>query len=343
MKIAVVHNTPKGELIVRRGSTTHEWLNPEIVENIVASLTKAGYQAQAIEADIHMVEGLKDFFGSDLHAPLPGMVFDLAYGVQGKMRYCQLPGILEMLGLPYIGSDPLGHALATDKLTAKQLFTASGLPTPAWEVFQQPDTSESDLAYPIVVKPVAEAASEGLQLVESAEQLAKAVREDLEEFGPPILAESFIGGRELNVSLMGNGSDLKVLPPAELVIEGEEKLIYDADAKHGRGEKKVRIDCPASLPEGVSERACEMARKSFKALRCRDWARADMRLDDQGNLYLLEVNTIPAIGPRSSYYAAAKAAGMEDLTQLLRALVQVALKRNGAEDSSIEAVLDATA
>jgi len=132
MKIAVTYNEYGGDVLQRRGPEATEHYNEQKLARVVEALRSRGHEVQAIEADLHVIERLENFFSPTADQPWPGMVFNLAYGRQGLCRYSHLPGILEMMGLPYLGSDPLGHALASDKISAKRIFRATGLPTSRW-------------------------------------------------------------------------------------------------------------------------------------------------------------------------------------------------------------------
>lgn len=337
MKIAVTYNSPAGETFIERGNPTNEWLPPAQVERVVDALRHLGHEVETIEADFRLVDRLRDFFGPEREQEWPGMVFNLAYGLQGGMRYCHVPSILEMLGLPYLGSDPLGQALASDKLTAKRVFRALNVSTPDYAVYEPTENGSPrqsnlngegiiipDVHHRVVVKPIGEAVSEGLELVDNQVSMDQAVQRDMDQFGSPVLAEQFLGGRELNVSLIGN-DPIHTLPPAEIILE--DSMLYDADTKRGH-KGDVHVRCPADLPLSLRQEARDLAVRAFTALRCRDWARVDLRLNEEGVPYVLEVNTIPGFGPSSSFFAAAQAAGLKDYEELIQMLVNVVLRRN---------------
>jgi len=335
MKIAVTYNEYGGDVLQRRGPEATEHYNEQKLARVVEALRSRGHEVQAIEADLHVIERLENFFSPTADQPWPGMVFNLAYGRQGLCRYSHLPGILEMMGLPYLGSDPLGHALASDKISAKRIFRATGLPTAEFQVIKSIEKSEVKLPLPVIVKPSSEAVSLGVRKLDDVESLRAAVREDLQKYREPVLVESFIPGRELNVSLIGN-SPATALPPVEVVLEGEDTQVYDTDTKSGRGPRGSRYECPARISPDVTRRACELATHAFDVLQCRDWARADFMLDEQDRLYLLEMNTIPGIGPHSSFFTAAKATGISDLGELLDRLIDAAVQRHRENGISVK-------
>lgn len=231
-----------------------------------------------------------------------------------------------MLGLPYLGAGPLGHALASDKAAAKAIFRQNGLPTPDFAILHSPDFDVPHIGYPLVVKPVAEASSLGVKLVNNEEGLRAAVLENLEIFHTPIMAEQFIKGREISVSVLGNEPG-ETLPPVEVVLGEGGSPIYTTEDKDGTDGRGFQLICPASLPHKLEEQARYLALKAFAVLSCKDWARVEFRLDRDNQLQILELNTIPGLGAFSSLPAAAKEAGLADLGSLVQRLVDIAVQR----------------
>ena len=127
------------------------------------SLKSGGHQVKAFEGDKDLIDNLEDFMPAVVKGERPGMAFNLAYGIQGQARYTHVPAILEMVGLPYVGSGPLAHSLALDKVVAKLMFIQNGLPTPEFAVLERPDFEPPELEFPLIVKPKSGADSFGLQ------------------------------------------------------------------------------------------------------------------------------------------------------------------------------------
>jgi D-alanine-D-alanine ligase len=251
------------------------------------------------------------------------MALNLAYGIQGKARYTQVPSILEMVGIPYVGSGPLAHSLSLDKVVAKVLFQQAGLPTPDFTVVHAPGFETPDLPFPLIVKPKSGADSFGLKVVRDEEELREATDFIFKEFEEPVLVERFIDGREINVGVLGNPPE--AFPPVELDFSGGPN-IYSNDDKGGRSGRTVGYLCPADLDEPTTARAQDIARRAFTALGCYDCARVDVRLDPEGNLYLLELNSLPSLGYRGSFVIGAQQAGL-DFQALVNRLVEVASAR----------------
>ena len=130
MKVAVVYNRKSEKVINKLGTSNKERYGIKAIDRIVNCLKKGGHQVIALEGDRDLIDNLEEFMPRVMKGERPGMVFNLAYGIQGQARYTHVPGILEMVGLPYVGSGPMAHSLALDKVVAKMIFVQHGLSTP---------------------------------------------------------------------------------------------------------------------------------------------------------------------------------------------------------------------
>ncbi|MCA8943513.1 MAG: ATP-grasp domain-containing protein [Planctomycetes bacterium] len=325
MRIAIVYNRVSEKVINRFGSINRERYGKKSIERILAALKQGGHKVAAFEGDKDLIDNLEEFMPRVVKGERPGMVFNLAYGIQGQARYTHVPGILEMVGLPYVGSGPMAHSLALDKVVAKMLFVQNGLPTPEFAVLETPGFEIPDLPYPLIVKPRNEAVSFGIKIVNDDDELREAAGAIFERFEQPVLVERFIAGREINVGLLGN-SPPDALPPAELTFGEGGPQIYTYEDKTRKSGRTVGITCPANLDDAARERVTDLAKRAFQVLGCVDCARVDLRLDDDGNFYILEINSLPSLGEHGSYVAAAQAAGL-DFPALINRLVEVASAR----------------
>jgi D-alanine-D-alanine ligase len=212
-------------------------------------------------------------------------------------------GVLEWLGIPYTGSGVLASALAMDKLRAKRLWHAEGLPTPSYELLD----SKSDfkavakrLGLPLMVKPAAEGSSIGMSKVRAAGKLkdawALAARYDR-----VVIAEKFVDGAELTVGILGD----RVLPIIKLETPRD---FYDYDAKYVADDTRYLI--PSGLTKKKEARIGELCIDAFRSLGCRGWGRVDLMLDRRGHPSLLEINTTPGMTDHSLVPMAARAVGM---------------------------------
>lgn len=325
MKIAVVYNRESQKVINLFGMPNREKYGLKAIRRIVNSLKLGGHQVVALEGDKDLIDNLEEFMPRVLKGERPGLVFNLSYGIQGQARYTHVPGILEMVGIPYVGSGPLAHSLALDKVVAKMIFRQQGLPTPDFAVLDAPGFELPDLDFPLIVKPKNEAVSFGIKIVHNEAELREAADVIFQQFSQPTLVEQYIEGREINVGILGN-DPIEAFEPAELVFGPGGPNIYTLEDKKRKSGREVKVDCPAQLPPETAAEAREISIKAFKALGCYDCARVDMRLDNKGNIYILEINSLPSLGEHGSYVAAAEQMGM-DFPALINRLVEVASAR----------------
>lgn len=325
MKVAVVYNRVSQRVINLFGVPNREKYGLKNIKRITDALKKGGHQVIALEGDKDLIDNLEDFMPRVVKGERPGMVFNLSYGIQGQARYTHVPGMLEMIGLPYVGSGPLAHSLSLDKVVSKMIFVQHGVPTPDFAVLEESGFEMPDLKFPLIVKPKNEAVSFGIQIVRSEKQLREAADVIFKEFEQPVLAERYIAGREINVGLLGN-NPVEALPPAEIVFGKGGPQIYTYEDKTKKSGREIGVECPADIGDDLKTKSQEIARRAFHVLGCYDCARVDMRLDDDGNLYVLEVNSLPSLGEHGSYVHGAAAVGL-DFAGLVNRLVEVAAAR----------------
>jgi D-alanine-D-alanine ligase len=325
MKIAVVYNRESQDVINLFGVPNREKYGTKTIKAVVQALKSGGHQVQSFEGDKHVMQRLEQFMPAVLSGERPGLVFNLSYGIQGRARYTHVPGILEMLGIPYVGSPPDTHALALDKVVTKMILRQRGLPTPAFDVLDTPDAPLSEeLSFPLIVKPKNEAVSFGLRVVHDEAELRDGAKNIFEHFQQPVLVEQYIEGREVNVGLLGNDPP-QALPPVELVF-GEGPAVYTYEDKTHRSGREIQLACPAPLSEELTERVQGLAIRAFSVLGCQDCARVDFRLDHDDNPYILEINSMASLGQGGSYVRAAREMDL-DYDKLANRLVEVAAER----------------
>jgi len=259
-------------------------------------------------------------------------VFNLSTGIKGESRQSQVPAILEMLGIPYVGSGVLAHGLALNKAVAKKLFRFHNVPTPYFQEFYTGrEELDPNLKFPAIVKPACEGSGFGIHrdsLVYSEKDLCRKVERLLKEYQPPALVEEYIDGREYTVGIIGNGSERTVLPIIEIdfdrVTEEYDKF-NTFESKHGQGGQK-QMHCPAVLSKELKEKVEKCALMVFDALRCRDFARVDIRVKDNMP-FVLEVNSLPGLQlGYSDFPRMAEAAGMS-YEDLIFRILNEAMKR----------------
>ena len=331
MRVAVVHNRDSSGVINVFGPQNRERYNPRTVERVARALESGGHTVRIIDGNMHVVERLQDFMPRVIAGERPGMVFNMAYGIQGVSRYTHLPAMLEMLGLPYVGSGPQAHGMALDKVIAKIMFQAAGLPTAGFWNFASPQDQFEDMVctpeHPLIVKPKMEAVSYGIRIVDNEEDLREAVSTIVNEFGQHVLVEEFIAGRELAIGLLGNG-DPEVLPIVEIDLGGDPDAIQTDSDKLRTPRGKL---CPAPLSEDQTAELQELAKRAFRSLDLYDFARVDLRLDAENNPYILEINLMASLGLTGTYVHAAQTAGYTYESMVNRMLDVAAIRYFGAE------------
>ena len=225
-----------------------------------------------------------------------------------------IQALLDLTGIPYVGSGHAASATAMDKDLSKRLFRVAGIPTPEWLMAPvDVDEARARLGYPLVVKPNKQGSTVGLTVVRAADQLQPAIDEAL-RYDDEVMLETFIPGRELTVGILGGAA----LPVGEIFPKHE---IYDYECKYTAG--MAVEEFPARLDAAVTEDLQDQARRAFGALKLRGCARIDFRLTSDGASYCLEANTLPGMTETSLIPQAAAAAGLS-FADLCERLVQLA-------------------
>ena len=299
-----------------------EIYNPQTVERVAAALEKGGHNVRIIDGNINVIEKLTDFMPRVVHGEKPGMAFNMAYGLQGVSRYTHIPSLLEMSGIPYVGSSPAGHGVALDKVTTKMMLQSSELPTAPFWVFMSQDQVPEELPYPVIIKPKMEAVSMGIQVLNNKKELQVAVSGLVEEFNQSVLVEKFIPGREFAVGILGNQNP-ETLPIVEIDLDGDPNAIQSLDDKLKTPKEKI---CPALIDDELAQELRRLAIETSRVLGIYDFCRIDFRMDENNNLYVLELNSMASLGFTGSYVTAAKAAGYT-YDALVNRMLDVAVER----------------
>ena len=280
------------------------------------SLMSGSEIAQALRdtARFEVIEQIIDKPTADELRPLGGdVVFPALHGHWGEGG--PLPQILEQLGLPYIGSEPHTAALAMDKLATKRTLSAEGVPCPADCRLEADDPCQIDP--PLVLKPIDDGSSVDLYICHNAAQV-DAARAKLHPKRGPIMAEQYIAGREITVGIVCG----QPLPLIE-IIPGPGIEFYDYQAKYVRDDTRYIID--PDLPSEVAQLCTDVAMLAFDRLGCRDVARVDFIVNDDGP-WFLEINTMPGFTTHSLVPMAAATIGL-NMPKLCAKLADAALSR----------------
>jgi D-alanine-D-alanine ligase len=360
MRIAVLANLKKNAP-TWEGMPPDQWDDldsPKTIDHIIAALESAGHTAAFFEANVlppfNLVDRLQTF--------QPDLCFNIAEGHFGDGRESQIPGILEMMRIPYTGSQALALAIALDKPMTKRILYYHGLPTPEFQVFEQADDPvdedltdrDGELRFPMFVKPSREGTGMGVtasSIVTTANELRQRVAEQIRRYNQPILCERFIKGREVTVGVIGNlrqtasrrlsdrtapnvlPDELQFFPPLEVDTgryEESEAGLYTNRIKTELADTFYYL-CPAPLTDELQRELFGLTAAVFRTLGCKDVARVDFRLDEENDNkpYILEINPLPGLNPKYSDLCIEAVAGGWTYEQLINTIVELAAERNG--------------
>ncbi len=300
-----------------------EYDSPKTLQAIREAIASYGHEVVDLEAT------------SDLPIVLAStpvdVVFNIAEGFKGRNRESQVPALLELLDIPYTGSDPAALSVSLDKALAKRMVRTHGILTPDYLVMHSgKERLPKELGFPLIVKPVAEGTSKGVtkkSIVRDEVELREVAREMIGKYRQPALAEEYVAGREFTVGLLGERRP-RVLPPMEVVFldTSDPTPIYSFEMKQDWNDK-IRYEVPAKLTERELDRLEKAAREVFTALGCRDVARVDFRVDAEGRIYFIESNPLPGLAPGwSDLVLIAQAAGIE-YRPLIGEILSFAIRR----------------
>jgi D-alanine-D-alanine ligase len=290
---------------------------------VLAALQNQGVNAMGFDPSLRGLHELREEGVERVFIALHGR-----FGEDGCVQ-----GALELLGIPYTGSGVTASAVAMDKILTKRIWSSEDIPTPASRVLRPGDATaglELALGLPLIVKPPHEGSTLGLSKVHAADEIAKAVELAL-AYDNSALAEEFIEGPELTITLLERGGQVEALPVIEIRAPNG-----NYDFEHKYLSNSTRYLCPAPLPAPLMEKAQAYAVAAFKSLGCSGWARVDVmvRQKDQ-QLFLLEINTSPGMTDHSLVPMAAKAAGF-NYEQLVMHIAATASLKNKVVNAQVK-------
>jgi D-alanine-D-alanine ligase len=288
----------------RTEDALEEYDSKETVGLIAASLEAGGHT-------VVKLDGGREFLRNIQSQPVD-FVFNIAEG-RGNYpaREAQVPSVLEMLGIPYSGSDPLCLSICLDKALAKKLAALDGVPTPRWRIINSPAESLDGFRFPVIIKPSCEGSSKGIRLSSLAEnrsQAAAEIKRITDDYKQPVMVEEFIAGDEVTVGITGNSPPL-VLGMMRIVPRTKDRpFVYSLEVKRDY-KNLVDYECPARLDAGVLTKLEAASLQVFKTLRVRDFARVDFRIGPDGTPYFIEINPLPGLGNHSDLVIMAQMLG----------------------------------
>lgn len=315
----------------RIDDTFAEWDSEETIEAVKSALTSGGHEVTEIECDRDAYEKLK--------ALNPEFVFNVAEGFSGSSRESQIPSMLEMLNIPFTGSDSVTIGICHDKSRCKEILSYYKIPNSKFFITDAIHKISDKVSYPKFVKPLHEGSSKGIynsSLVRNSTELRNEIQRIRECYNQPSLVEDYLDGKEFTVAMLGNGDDVRVLPLVEInlesVPEGFNK-IYSYEVKWFFDTRENKLDifrCPAEIDQELYGKIEEICKAAYKVLRIRDWARIDVRLDRSNNPNIVEINPLPGILPdpadNSCFPKAAREYGL-DYNTMINAVLGCAVER----------------
>jgi D-alanine-D-alanine ligase len=304
MKIAVI-STGARSSVLRQTASTREWeAYLQNAADITSALDALGHEA------IHLTDGRRLI--DELTIAGPDLVWICSGGIQGYDPATHLPALLEMLGLDYVGSRPLAAGLADNKARAKALLRDAGIATPEFTVVPPGSVPAGGLAtgFPVVVKPVCGMCSCGVQRVDSMRELRQAVAALQRRYRDDVLIERFVGGKDITVSVAGDATTLRCLPPLQRFFGGRDDPAFaHFPLPHPQARLREGPAAPAVLTEWQRAAVSTTAASAFKVLGLRHFARFDFRVAESG-IWFLEANHKPDLTRTSLFANAARLAGI---------------------------------
>lgn len=313
---------------------------------LVEAIRAGGHTCEFLEADVTMNDTLRVY--------KPDICFNIAEGHFGNAREALAPAMLDMMRIPYTGSQVLTLALALDKPMTKRILAWHDLPSPDFQTFERVDEPlHEGLAFPLFVKPSREGTGMGVSgssIVNNEDELRTQVKQIIERYKQSALVECYIEGREVTVGLVGNligpvarrmpendeapriQAGLRFLPPMEVNLEpfSESDVVYSNRLKVDLADQ-LDYMCPAPLDAELLDELNWLTAAVFRVTGALDVARVDFRLDAHDNWkpYILEINPLPGLSPGISDLVIEAAADGIDHTELVNLILNTALKRYG--------------
>jgi D-alanine-D-alanine ligase len=299
-----------------------EFDHPSTIDVIAQAIENNGFSVKRIGNVTQLIDNLNSL-GVDI-------VFNISEGIEGRNRESQVPILLELAGIPFVGADALSLGLSLDKVMAKKVFSADAIPTPKFlEIKSVEGLADLDhLRFPLFVKPRFEGSSKGLtenSRVENLAELKKQVEFIVNTYKQPALVEEFIRGGEFTVALIGN-DPVEILPVVQIQIEGSLDTKDKFYSFRRIRDDSVRYVCPAPVSKELESRLKELALKTYHAIECRDFGRVDFRVDEHGEPYVLEINPLPSLSTEDVFMPIARQIGLT-YDAMIGRILAAALKR----------------
>ena len=294
----------KPDYVLKKGDpedANAEFDHPDTIEVIKDAIESGGHKVIKIGNVRNLLRRLKKL---DVD-----IVFNIAEGVAGRNRESEVPVILEMAGIPFVGGDGLTLGLTLDKIMAKKVLISEGVPTPAFfEISDIRNIDGAGIDYPLIVKPKQEGSSKGISdksVVKNNRELKRQADWVIRTYKQPALVEKFITGSEFTVPIIGNDRP-EVLPTVQISIDGKTNLGDLCYTFSRIKSDTLSYVCPAKITRDLDKKLKAVALKAYKAVECRDFGRVDIRVDKNGNPFVLEINPLPSLSTEDVFMTVAR-------------------------------------
>jgi D-alanine-D-alanine ligase len=303
-----------------------EFDHPSTIDVIAEAIESNGFKVERIGNAANLLEKINSL--------KVDIVFNISEGLFGRNRESQVPLILEMNNIPFVGADALTLGLTLDKVMAKKIFIADKIPTPKF--FEVSSLAQLENLnhhkFPLIVKPRFEGSSKGLSessRVQNREELLKQVDYIVSTYKQPALIEEFISGQEFTVAVVGNDPP-EALPVVQIKIDGKLKLNERFYTFARITSDRLEYICPAKIPVELKNKLSDLALKTFKSVDCCDFGRVDFRVDNEGKPYVLEINPLPSLSTEDVFMLLAETIGIT-YNQMIGKILASALKRHNIQ------------
>jgi len=341
MKIALVYNErptnlDRNDPRLEKYIEGDEWKTIKAIGDAVIDL---GHEVKYCKIDDNIYETLKSL------KPSIDLIFNFSEGINNSAdREAHIPLIAEILGIPYTGPGPLSAALILNKSRAKEIWKAGGISTANWQLFKSDtDILDQKLSFPLIVKPNGEGSGIGIKsnsVVHNHQELKRVVFEIVTNYHQNALVEEYLPGREFTIGLIGNDKDLMTLPIIEINFDAfpkgvppvdtfEAKFVYGATGLSPMLETEF---CPAQVSPTLEKQLLAAATSAYQSIGCRDFGRVDLRLGNNDQVYVMEINHPPGLMSdplESSFFTIAGRVQGWTFKQMIDQILTSALKRLG--------------
>lgn len=318
--VGLVYNEPKDITDKEKELDPRSYKQPLIIAtNIKEAFETNGHAVTLIPASTNLLYDIKQAGNFDV-------IFNSAVGINHKDEQANIVGMLELFDTPFVGSGLLPQVVSLNKEHAKATFKAVDVPVSPFQTFYSVDAKlDSDLSFPLFVKPVREGSAVGItdkSLVHNEEELREQVAYNLENFNQPALVEGYLPGREFSVGVLGTKNP-KILPIMEIIIPEEYGNSQTVDVK---AKNIVERSCPADISQELADEIEKNVLKAYDVLGCCEMARVDVKLDENNVPNIIELNAIPALEEGYAHYPLMAEVAGYDMPALVERLVEEAIE-----------------